>query len=105
QAEDGIRDFHVTGVQTCALPIYTRPGRTERESQTMQDQRRGMTAAAPAISTGRSADVPTPRQKIDPDAAPTSSWRAVDMSDGRNKSNPVPAPWLAWMPRHHRRDI
>src|SRR5690606_40774365 len=34
QAEDGIRDFHVTGVQTCALPISIsslarhRPGRT-----------------------------------------------------------------------------
>src|SRR5690606_40153197 len=27
QAEDGIRDFHVTGVQTCALPILpTEPG-------------------------------------------------------------------------------
>src|SRR5690606_40270268 len=26
QAEDGIRDFHVTGVQTCALPILTRAG-------------------------------------------------------------------------------
>src|SRR5690606_39908090 len=26
QAEDGIRDFHVTGVQTCALPIS--PGST-----------------------------------------------------------------------------
>src|SRR5690606_39617891 len=25
QAEDGIRDFHVTGVQTCALPIYYTP--------------------------------------------------------------------------------
>src|SRR5690606_40274052 len=25
QAEDGIRDFHVTGVQTCALPISQRP--------------------------------------------------------------------------------
>src|SRR5690606_34300147 len=25
QAEDGIRDFHVTGVQTCALPISGRP--------------------------------------------------------------------------------
>src|SRR5690606_40079360 len=25
QAEDGIRDFHVTGVQTCALPIFNRP--------------------------------------------------------------------------------
>src|SRR5690606_39637013 len=24
QAEDGIRDFHVTGVQTCALPIWMR---------------------------------------------------------------------------------
>ena len=22
QAEDGIRDYDVTGVQTCALPIY-----------------------------------------------------------------------------------
>src|SRR5690606_40524446 len=26
QAEDGIRDFHVTGVQTCALPISASPG-------------------------------------------------------------------------------
>src|SRR2546426_9115388 len=24
QAEDGIRDYKVTGVQTCALPIYER---------------------------------------------------------------------------------
>src|SRR5690606_39040318 len=27
QAEDGIRDFHVTGVQTCALPISLHTGR------------------------------------------------------------------------------
>src|SRR5690606_39528197 len=27
QAEDGIRAFHVTGVQTCALPICTSSGR------------------------------------------------------------------------------
>src|SRR5690606_40047157 len=26
QAEDGIRDFHVTGVQTCALPISEETG-------------------------------------------------------------------------------
>src|SRR5690606_40116055 len=32
QAEDGIRDFHVTGVQTCALPICTAPTRTRRGS-------------------------------------------------------------------------
>src|SRR5690606_40456873 len=37
QAEDGIRDFHVTGVQTCALPIlktirlsYSIPGQIYR---------------------------------------------------------------------------
>src|SRR5690606_40618335 len=30
QAEDGIRDFHVTGVQTCALPICHR-ARAKRE--------------------------------------------------------------------------
>src|SRR5205809_2375252 len=28
QAEDGIRDVAVTGVQTCALPIYSAGGRT-----------------------------------------------------------------------------
>src|SRR5690606_4935606 len=33
QAEDGIRDFHVTGVQTCALPISSgAPGCCRRES-------------------------------------------------------------------------
>src|SRR5690606_41098966 len=26
RAEDGIRGFHVTGVQTCALPIWLYPG-------------------------------------------------------------------------------
>src|SRR5207302_3984207 len=36
QAEDGIRDFHVTGVQTCALPIFeffTRGRRIRRDRQ------------------------------------------------------------------------
>src|SRR5690606_40439542 len=32
QAEDGIRDFHVTGVQTCALPIYF-PYKTKIEAE------------------------------------------------------------------------
>src|SRR5690606_39825218 len=30
QAEDGIRDFHVTGVQTCALPISEKSSVTEK---------------------------------------------------------------------------
>src|SRR5690606_40997977 len=35
QAEDGIRAFHVTGVQTCALPIYRQsvPDALQSESQ------------------------------------------------------------------------
>src|SRR5690349_23413098 len=36
QAEDGIRDLYVTGVQTCALPIYGRTARAER-FETAQD--------------------------------------------------------------------
>src|SRR5256885_1513366 len=32
QAEDGIRDYKVTGVQTCALPIYAKEMRLQRLS-------------------------------------------------------------------------
>src|SRR5690606_40941458 len=35
QAEDGIRDFHVTGVQTCALPIF---GNRSRARATVREQ-------------------------------------------------------------------
>src|SRR5690349_23752467 len=31
QAEDGIRDLYVTGVQTCALPICRAPSGRDRE--------------------------------------------------------------------------
>src|SRR5690606_37753552 len=42
QAEDGIRDFHVTGVQTCALPIFPcRIGlRAERREQCRENSDR-----------------------------------------------------------------
>src|SRR5690606_40714934 len=33
QAEDGIRDFHVTGVQTCALPILGADGANSQVRQ------------------------------------------------------------------------
>src|SRR2546430_10714797 len=44
QAEDGIRDLTVTGVQTCALPIWCRPARVSAGSPR---------AAAPAAAIGR----------------------------------------------------
>src|SRR5256885_3202087 len=44
QAEDGIRDYKVTGVQTCALPIY----------RSWQDRpRNGKRADGPAIDAAR----------------------------------------------------
>src|SRR5690606_40967729 len=33
QAEDGIRDFHVTGVQTCALPISKVEAKADTKAQ------------------------------------------------------------------------
>src|SRR5256884_6680115 len=35
QAEDGIRDVAVTGVQTCALPIYNPPSRVDPDQQVL----------------------------------------------------------------------
>src|SRR3989339_837707 len=40
QAEDGIRDWSVTGVQTCALPIWRRTARTPRNCSRPTRQRR-----------------------------------------------------------------
>src|SRR5690606_41110581 len=49
QAEDGIRDFHVTGVQTCALPISGRAAqRAERSPQCA-----GSAVWVPRIATKR----------------------------------------------------
>src|SRR5688500_20334166 len=36
QAEDGIRDYKVTGVQTCALPISARAADAQRLNQRLQ---------------------------------------------------------------------
>src|SRR5690606_36484200 len=46
QAEDGIRDFHVTGVQTCALPICERRMPTVRGVSQLQSELRARRAAA-----------------------------------------------------------
>src|SRR2546426_2758266 len=38
QAEDGIRDYKVTGVQTCALPIFVRPAGAHRAAELLVGQ-------------------------------------------------------------------
>src|SRR5256885_7150058 len=46
QAEDGIRDYKVTGVQTCALPISIGGEGTVRDAQGADEGRRQVAAAA-----------------------------------------------------------
>src|SRR5439155_19071329 len=55
QAEDGIRDGHVTGVQTCALPILVRNPRGigarygRKESFIALDEERKLVALLPGV--------------------------------------------------------
>src|SRR5690606_40841125 len=59
QAEDGIRDFHVTGVQTCALPIVVRelPDRVARDevADLLSARGRDGVPAAPVVQGARDA--------------------------------------------------
>src|SRR5690606_40316439 len=63
QAEDGIRDFHVTGVQTCALPISSRGGRSCASSDGRTDEHPhtvGATRSSRVPPTPRPTDVHVP---------------------------------------------
>src|SRR5699024_11959277 len=47
QAEDGIRDRNVTGVQTCALPIY--PLKTRRSALVREDRSLSENSSRPRL--------------------------------------------------------
>src|SRR5437867_4626662 len=75
QAEDGIRDRTVTGVQTCALPISRRRaaavrrragsagGATDGPSRPSPAPRWPAASAPPTASPGRSAEAPRFRRR------------------------------------------
>src|SRR5690606_40448874 len=75
QAEDGIRDFHVTGVQTCALPILI-----EQLKAQQRDSEQQLEAIAEA----------TPRAK--PPAAAEVVARTREPAPGRPVERRVDAP-------------
>src|SRR5690606_1997087 len=56
-AEDGIRDFHVTGVQTCALPIYQAGGNFTGNGATALRSAADVTAGG-SIALNGTADGP-----------------------------------------------
>src|SRR2546426_8285735 len=78
QAEDGIRDYKVTGVQTCALPIYrSSPAWTSRLMSTSAGVERPSRANALWTPSIRTRAPPTPAGLITRADAPTGA------SDGR----------------------
>src|SRR5262249_59262167 len=59
QAEDGIRDWSVTGVQTCALPISRHSSSTAAPGSTCTTSCCGRPSSARASATRRSAPAAT----------------------------------------------
>src|SRR3712207_8618674 len=57
QAEDGIRDIGVTGVQTCALPIFGDKEQRRAKEETMSEERPRHTQEP---AEGSDQDVETP---------------------------------------------
>src|SRR6266496_5384732 len=82
QAEDGIRDLYVTGVQTCALPISGPSCRTSDSPSRVPTRR---TSARSAASTGGSEPGPAP---------PTGSGSCT-VTGPSSRTPAQPAPGLA----------
>src|SRR5215213_3014837 len=73
QAEDGIRDWSVTGVQTCALPIYaaTRRATLDREEPAVDAPAwiHGVGRGEPDAWTGIGVAIPAAEQHVGAHAA------------------------------------
>src|SRR5690606_40500239 len=104
QAEDGIRDFHVTGVQTCALPIslagdsrlpVLAVGKTRQQGYEPNAWNQALTSAGyPAESrlpAGWRNPAPAPLAPAAP-AAPTAPQRIAEpaTSSPAGLSPPIP---------------
>src|SRR5436309_14109835 len=81
QAEDGIRDFHVTGVQTCALPIS--PSRKLSNSTPRELRWRGRGC------TRTHAGVITPRVPSEPASMRSGLGPAPEPGRRRDSHRPV----------------
>src|SRR5207302_3787742 len=57
QAEDGIRDFHVTGVQTCALPIFKHGEVNRAANGTIDRTHLKPTGARPIVRAGHEIEI------------------------------------------------
>src|SRR5256885_9823995 len=78
QAEGGIRDYKVTGVQTCALPIWARPDRSRRPAR----PRPAGWAAIPACARdcGRGRGKTNAKTQPWRESGKEGCWLAADLS-------------------------
>src|SRR5690606_11078822 len=101
QAEDGIRVFHVTGVQTCALPICAwhrarpeRPVARRRHVDVVAaPARAGPSGCVPrpvpvAVGAARHAGTARPRAR---DAAETHAWLAGRIGNAERHGRSAPS--------------
>src|SRR2546429_7543076 len=88
QAEDGIRDVAVTGVQTCALPIFARLSVGELFTDETATKERAAFSNRGPVSLQRLAGAP-PARTVSAGFArlPTAPHPSADRSD---RSNPRP---------------
>src|SRR5439155_12117387 len=90
QAEDGIRDGHVTGVQTCALPIciangeYARPHVSGHRPSLRLCDAAGVERDA-ALYQAPAAEVASP-PRLSLDAAHSRRWSEIGRASCREKS-------------------
>src|SRR5690606_33940960 len=92
QAEDGIRDFHVTGVQTCALPILRHYSKKISEKKARKERELILAEAenvkldvAGEVKTLKRAEVKNPVAKIlcvDDEDVILDSFRKILVLDG-----------------------
>src|SRR5206468_10183645 len=80
QAEDGIRDLIVTGVQTCALPILRAEGCSGRGTTNQESQRRHLAKRRPS---GRSTPTPACSGSRIPTSAAGRMWRSEERRVGK----------------------
>src|SRR5947207_12628571 len=88
QAEDGIRDHCVTGVQTCALPIYSVPKSTP--DLTVPRDASALAPASTTSTTSTTGTTTTPTTTgTTTSAAPTTTSAAPARSEERRVGKSV----------------
>src|SRR5688500_1156078 len=74
QAEDGIRDYKVTGVQTCALPISMPSDAAHACAEMEPEYRNGEVAGERSLGYYEIANVPTETPLILKQSGPSETW-------------------------------